>query len=82
MSGLCCNCRAHNLEFFTGGQGDKMAYRAIWIRFRGADGGIGRDNKQEGKQNAREVKQAKQTREMRETSTDGRVKDTQQDRFD
>jgi hypothetical protein len=36
------------------GQGNEMAIRAEWIRFRGADGGVGRGNKQEGKQNVRE----------------------------
>jgi hypothetical protein len=32
------------VAIFTGGQGDKTAYRAIEIRFRGMDGGVGRDN--------------------------------------
>jgi hypothetical protein len=32
------------VAIFTGGQGDETAYRAVEIRFRGADGGVGRDN--------------------------------------
>jgi hypothetical protein len=36
-------------------QGNKTAKQAEWIRFRGAVSGVGRGNKQKGKQNTREV---------------------------
>jgi hypothetical protein len=53
------------------GQGDEMAIRAEWIRFQGADGGVGRGNKQEGEQNARESseRRRRQERERREKSS-------------
>jgi hypothetical protein len=47
------------------GQGDEMAIRAEWIRFRGADGGVGRGNEQEGEQNARESSGRRRRRESR-----------------